>query len=202
MEIILTIAVPTYNIENYILAMTKRQVFYSFHFKNDSWRAGQVRNIGVVEGNTPVSSNDWEEVKRKGNVAVKRWINSHMEYRSCIIVLIGSETSSREWCRYEIEHAWKEGKGIVGIYVHHLKDFNGEQSTKGNNPFKLFYIDRTYNYIAERNYPVDGNEINLSEICKTYNPPYKISTNVYDYIKEHINEWVEEAIRIRNQYPK
>lgn len=51
--------------------MTKRQVFYSFHFKNDSWRAGQVRNIGVVEGNTPVSSNDWEEVKRKGNVAVK-----------------------------------------------------------------------------------------------------------------------------------
>lgn len=54
-----------------------------------------------------------------------------MEYRSCIIVLIGSETSSREWCRYEIEHAWKEGKGIVGIYVHHLKDFNGEQSIKG-----------------------------------------------------------------------
>ena len=40
--------------------MTKRQVFYSFHFKNDSWRAGQVRNIGVVEGNMPVSSNDWE----------------------------------------------------------------------------------------------------------------------------------------------
>ena len=35
-----------------------------------------------------------------------------------------------------------------------------------------------------------------------FNPPYKISTNVYDYIKEHINEWVEEAIRIRNQYPK
>ncbi len=46
--------------------MAKRQVFYSFHFDNDSWRAGQVRNIGVVEGNTPVSSNDWEEVKRKG----------------------------------------------------------------------------------------------------------------------------------------
>ena len=40
--------------------MTKRQVFYSFHFKNDSWRAGQVRNIGVVEGNTPVS---WDTCK-------------------------------------------------------------------------------------------------------------------------------------------
>lgn len=51
--------------------MIKRQVFYSFHFKNDSWRAGQVRNIGVVEGNMPVSSNDWEEVKRKGDDSIK-----------------------------------------------------------------------------------------------------------------------------------
>lgn len=74
-----------------------------------------------------------------------------MEYRTCVIVLIGSETSSREWCRYEIEHAWKEGKGIVGIYVHNLKDFNGKQDKRGTNPFNLFYIDRTYNYIVERN---------------------------------------------------
>lgn len=59
-----------------------------------------------------------------------------------------------------------------------------------------------WNYIIEHKHPADSNEINLSEICKTYDPPYKISTNVYDYIKEHINEWVEEAIRIRNQYPK
>ena len=46
--------------------MAKRQVFYSFHYGNDSWRASQVRNIGVLEGNSPVSSNDREEAKRKG----------------------------------------------------------------------------------------------------------------------------------------
>lgn len=76
--------------------MIKRQVFYSFHFKNDSWRAGQVRNIGVVEGNMPVSSNDWEEVKRKGDDSIKRWIDTHMDYRSCVIVLIGSDTAHQE----------------------------------------------------------------------------------------------------------
>lgn len=27
-----------------------RKVFYSFHFAPDSWRASQVRNIGIVEG--------------------------------------------------------------------------------------------------------------------------------------------------------
>ena len=56
--------------------MAKRQVFYSFHFANDSWRAGQVRNIGVIEGNTPVSSNEWEEVKKKGDSAIQTWINN------------------------------------------------------------------------------------------------------------------------------
>lgn len=141
--------------------MTKRQVFYSFHFKNDSWRAGQVRNIGVVEGNTPVSSNDWEEVKRKGDDSIKRWIDTHMDYRSCVIVLIGSDTASRKWCRYEIKHAWKEGKGVVGIYVHNLKNIDGEQDIKGDNPFKLFCVDKTFNYIVEHKHPADSNEINL-----------------------------------------
>ena len=182
--------------------MTKRQVFYSFHFNNDSWRAGQVRNMGVVEGNPPVSSNEWEEVKRKGDDSIRKWINSHMEYRSCVIVLIGSETSTRKWCKYEIERAWKEGKGIVGIHIHNLKNALGEQDLKGDNPFNQFYIDKTINYIAERDYPIDENEIPLSRICKTYDPPYTTSKFVYDYIKDHINDWTEEAIAIRNQFPK
>lgn len=76
--------------------MAKHQVFYSFHFANDAWRAGQVRNMGVLEGNSPVSSNKWEEVKREGNNSIKRWINNNMDYRSCVIVLIGSETSKRQ----------------------------------------------------------------------------------------------------------
>ena len=182
--------------------MAKRQVFYSFHFNNDSWRAGQVRNIGVVEGNTPVSSNEWEEVKSKGDDSIKRWIDSHINYRSCVVVLIGSETSSRKWCKYEIERAWKEGKGIVGIYIHNLKNRFGEQDKKGSNPFELFCIDKTFNYIVEHRDPADNNEINLSQICKAYAPPCVTSTVVYDYIKDHIHDWVEEAIKIRNQYPK
>ncbi|BCS85030.1 TIR domain-containing protein [Prevotella herbatica] len=182
--------------------MKKRQVFYSFHFKNDSWRAGQVRNIGAIEGNAPVSSNDWEEVKRKGEYAIKKWIHDNMNYRSCIIVLIGEETSNRPWCRYEIEKAWKEGKGIVGIYIHGLKNALSQQSLKGENPFRLFYIDITFNYIAQKSSASDSNEINLGKVCKTYDAPFLSSEYVYSYIKQNIEDWVEEAIRIRNQYPK
>jgi len=48
----------------------KRKVFYSFHYAKDSWRAGQVRNIGVVEGDEPLTSNKWEEVKQKGDANI------------------------------------------------------------------------------------------------------------------------------------
>ena len=36
-----------------------RRAFYSFHYKPDASRAGQVRNIGVVEGNTGEAGERW-----------------------------------------------------------------------------------------------------------------------------------------------
>jgi hypothetical protein len=49
-----------------------RKVFYRFHYVPDNWRAAQVRNAGVVEGNVPVSDNDWEKITRGGEDAIKR----------------------------------------------------------------------------------------------------------------------------------
>ena len=83
----------------------KRQVFYSFHYKNDVRRVSQVRNIGALEDNKPVSDNEWEEVKRKGDDNIKKWINDNMNYRSCVIVMVGEETANRKWVKYEIEKA-------------------------------------------------------------------------------------------------
>ena len=78
----------------------KRQVFYSFHYGNDVMRVQQIRNMGVIEGNTPVSPNEWEQVKRTGDKAIEKWIDDNMKYRSCVVVLIGSETASRPWVQY------------------------------------------------------------------------------------------------------
>ena len=33
--------------------MAKRQVFFSFHYSRDSWRASQVRNMGKVSDHQP-----------------------------------------------------------------------------------------------------------------------------------------------------
>lgn len=161
-----------------------RRNFYSFYYKEDNWRASQVRNMGVIEGNQPVSDNDWEQIKKGGDEAIKKWINEQLNGRSCTIVLIGANTAGRKWIKYEIEKSWNDGKGVLGIYIHKLKDKNGNQSFKGRNPFDDFNL----------------NGKSLSQIVKSYDPPYFNSTDVYDYIKKNLASWVEEAISIRNNY--
>lgn len=160
-----------------------RSAFFSFHFKQDSWRASQIRNIGAIEGNSPVTDNDWEEIKKSGDKAVENWINKQLKNRSCTVVLVGENTAGRKWINYEIKESWELGKGIVGIHIHNIKNKDGEPSNKGRNPFDEFKLG----------------DKKLSNIVKSYDPPYKTSTNVYDYIKENITNWVEEAIDIRKK---
>lgn len=104
----------------------KRQVFFSFYFGNDVWRVGQIRNIGTIEGQELFSDNGWEKVRLKNDSAIKAWIDKELDMRSCVVVLIGSETASRRWVQYEIEQAWKRGKGIVGVYINKLKNSNSK----------------------------------------------------------------------------
>ena len=163
-----------------------RRVFYSFHYKPDCWRASQVRNIGAVEGNQPVSDNDWETITKTGDDAIKTWINDQLSGRSCAVVLIGSGTAGRKWIKYEIEKAWNDSKGLLGVYVHNLKNHAQEQSSKGRNPFDDFTMKR--------------DDAKLSSIVKVYDPPYTTSTNVYDYISKNLEDWVEEAISIRDNF--
>ncbi len=160
--------------------MPKRQVFYSFHYQNDVCRVSQVRNMGVVEGDSIVSDNDWEEVKKKGDKAIEKWINDSMKMRSCVVVLIGEETAGRKWIDYEIERAWNERKGLVGIHINNLKHFDGKTSLQGKNPFDKFTFK-------------DGTK--LSSIVKIYNPSKE---NAYNEIRNNLEEWIEEAINIRN----
>ncbi|MBA5791681.1 TIR domain-containing protein [Flavobacterium sp. xlx-214] len=151
-----------------------RKVFYSFHFDNDNWRAGKVRNIGVIEGDKPVSGNKWEEVKSKSDYTIKAWIDDNLKDKSCLVVLIGEKTSERKWVDYEIKRAWELGKAVCGIYIHNLEDVFGKQSRKGKNP--------------------------LNTHIPIFDSSYASSKYVYDDIKNNISDLVEKAIRIRSQY--
>lgn len=160
-----------------------RRSFYSFHYKADNWRASQVRNMGVIEGNRPCSDNDWETITKSGDTAIKNWIAQQMQGKSCVIVLIGANTAGRKWINYEIVKGWDDGKGVLGVYVHRLKDSGGSQSLRGSNPFESIRYGDTSKM--------------LSSIVKAYDPPYSDSRDVYEYIRGNLADWVDEAIRIR-----
>lgn len=167
--------------------MATKRVFYSFHFDNDVMRVQLIRNIGSLEDNKPVTINEWEEVRRGKDPAIKKWIDDNMKYRQCVVVLIGEETAYRPWVQYEIEKAWNDGKGVVGIYIHNLNCANKTRRTgsgtcsQGPNPFAQFNVKG----------------VPLSNIVKCYNPS---SWNAYNEISNNLNAWVEEAIAIRQRY--
>ncbi len=167
----------------------KRQIFYSFHYNNDVFRVQQIRNIGSLEDNAPVSVNDWETVKRGGDKAIEKWIDDNMKNRSCVVVLVGEETHKRPWVRYEIKKAWADGKGILGIHIHNFKcaktvkdnpNLSGKCS-QGKNPFDTF--------------TVGGKD--MSSIVHCYNPN---SNDPYNDVKENLEKWIETAIQIRTNY--
>lgn len=163
--------------------MAKRQVFYSFHYKPDCWRAATVRSIGVIEGNKPAPDNEWEKITEAGDSAIKKWIKDQMKYRSCTVVLVGNKTANRKWINYEIVESWDAGMGVVGIRIHGLKNKDGYISEKGNSPFD--YI--THGATGKK----------LSEIVKCYNPAGANSKERYDWISKHLSDAVEGAIKIR-----
>ena len=160
-----------------------RQVFYSFHYRNDVRRVALIRNIGALEGNKPVSDNDWEQVKKGGDGAIKKWIDGNMKYRSCVIVLIGTETWKRKWVRYEIEKAFRDGKTIFGIYIHNIADPIYGKCSKGLNPFDYVVINGT----------------KLSNCITCYDPkPF----DAYNDIRANLSKWVEiETLKNRKLNP-
>lgn len=160
-----------------------RKCFFSFHYHPDNWRVSKIRNIGAIEGNKPAADNDWETVVGGGDKKIKEWISNQMDGRTCTVILVGSNTANRKWINHEIVESWNRGMGVLAIHIHNITDRNDKQASKGANP--LYYI--THGPTQKR----------LSTIAKAYDPPCTISKNVYNYIANNIDDWIEEAIRIR-----
>lgn len=108
-----------------------RRVFFSFHYDHDIWRANQVRNCNVVAGADTAGffdHSEYEDAKKKGSDGIKRMILKNLKNTSVTVVLIGTETASRPWVEYEIAESIARKNGLLGIYIHHLKDQDGSTS--------------------------------------------------------------------------
>lgn len=161
-----------------------KKVFYSFRYDYDHWRVQTIKNIGAIEGQPLLTSNKWEEIKRGGDTAIENWINDELNYKDCTIVLIGSGTAGRKWVNYEIKESWNRKKGLMGIHIHNMLNSSGNKSSKGLNPFRGFSISGTP----------------LTNIVPVYDPPLTDSKQVYSYIANNIEGWIDNAIATRKRF--
>ncbi|KAA2283473.1 TIR domain-containing protein [Arenimonas fontis] len=157
-----------------------RKVFFSFHYDRDIRRIVQVRNSWVVRAEREtqpfVDKAEWESIKRSGKESIARWIDKQLDGTSVTVVLIGAETYEREWVRYEIKRSYELGKGMLGVYIHNIKDPQLGMDKKGKNPFEYWSIKQ------------NGQDIPLSRLYKTYDW-------VNDDGYSNFSNWIEAAAK-------
>lgn len=154
-----------------------RKVFFSFHYDRDVRRVVQIRNSWIVRAKGDAQpfydKAEWETVKRKG---IEKWIDDQLTGTSVTVVLIGSETYNRDWVRHEIKRSYELGKGILGIYIHNVKDPKLGTDIKGKNPLDFWSITR------------NGSKVSFSSLYKTY-----------DWVNDdgytNLSSWIEAAAK-------
>lgn len=131
-----------------------RRVFFSFHYERDVWRASVVRNSWVTKPDREVAgffdAGMWEEAKKKGDAAIKKLIDDALVGTTVTAVLIGAETSTRTYVKYEIDQSVTRGNGLLGIRIHSIKDRNGNTDTWGANPLPSGYA--VYDWVNNNGY--------------------------------------------------
>ena len=112
-----------------------------------------VRNSWVAQGKGAagfIDAADFEALKRKGDTAIKNWIDNQLQGTSVTVVLVGDKTCNSRWVKYEIEKSIEIGNGLLGIDVSKIRDLQGNTSDrcgkipKGYN-FYLWNNDDGYN---------------------------------------------------------
>jgi MTH538 TIR-like domain (DUF1863) len=128
------------------------RAFFSFHYEEDVTRASVVRNSEALKSQPAefIDSSLWEEAKKKGDKAIRELIDGALKGTTVTVVLIGSDTSTRKWVQYEIDESEKRGNGLLGVYIHKIKDLDGDPASKGKNPLPSKY--ETYDWIDDDGY--------------------------------------------------
>lgn len=156
-----------------------RRVFFSFHYDRDAWSVAQVRNSWLANPfhqTQPFRDRAaWEQVKRQGDNAIKRWIDSQLKGSSVTVVLIGPETLSRRWVRYEVDESLRLGMGLLGVTLNGMK--------QANQTIDSWDRYSTYGSFAGQN------------------PTHSVYGWLHDNGRQNLAGWVERAASNANRRP-
>ena len=124
--------------------MAKR-VFFSFHYQDVvDFRANVVRQHWLLKPDREAAgffdSSIWGNAKLAGDVGIKRIINDGLAGTSVTCVLVGSDTYSRRWVRYEIMKSFRKGTVMLSVHINPIRDRNQVTKPKGMNPLQCLGV--------------------------------------------------------------
>lgn len=201
-----------------------RSIFFSFHYQDvSSFRANVVRNSWVTMRDTEskfIDKSLWEEAQGKGSATLKQLIDTGMKGTSVTAVLVGSQTWSRRWVKYEIIKSFVTGKGIIPVHINRISSRNQGIIAKGPNPLErlalwiddecktiTFYELKEGKWILFKDFPTDNNRktnsfyfedgwFNKYKGGRFYNFS-NLFTESYDWVRDdgykNFSKWVENA---------
>ena len=108
---------------------TSKNVFISHHHKDDqavtdftNLLAGKDYTIRNSSIRAKPRNNERLDQKMVSDETIKRLLRMKMSWAGTVVVLVGSQTASRDWVNWEIEEAERQGKRILGVFMHGAKD--------------------------------------------------------------------------------
>lgn len=205
-------------------APMRRKAFFSFHYA-DIMRVNNVRNAFKIYNPTSAfqptfyDSSLWESRKLEGDESLKRMIREGVDRTSVVCVLIGTETWSREWVRYEIARSVIDKKGLLAVDINGLNHHKDRVPHKrGPNPLSYLAVgkmeDGTYRLFEFRAAYVAGtwewgwhpyNKYEWAVALPKYLPaplagyvtPLDRGVSRYDFDQQHghqnIGRWIDLA---------
>jgi hypothetical protein len=103
----------------------RRKAFFSFHF-DDVFRVNNVRQSWRFQrsdlflGPSFMDSSLWESSQRENEESLKDLIRNGVSGTSAVCVLIGTETWTRRWVKYEIARALIDNRGLLAVHLNKL----------------------------------------------------------------------------------
>ena len=155
-----------------------RSIFASFHYDGDADRVQQVLNMGAIANDSLVTAQEWESVKRKTRSAIETWVHNQMLRKSAVVVMVGTETATRDWVQYEIRKAWNDRRPLVGIRIHGLRNLKQQTGRRGASPFAKVRL-------------TDGTT--LDQWVDLHDPVGFDSRAVYKSISDNLDWWIANA---------
>jgi hypothetical protein len=129
-------------------ALKKRKAFFSFHF-DDIMRVNVVRNAWKITHPDTLAmrsfydSSLWEARQLEGDDAVKRLIREGVGYTSTVCLLVGTNSWSRRWVRYEIARAVIDGRGLLAVHLNNIRHHQRQMiDTQGLNPLEYMGVGK------------------------------------------------------------